>query len=104
MKMIQTEVEFELPHGYVDDEGTLHRRVVMRRARAVDEILPLRDPRVAKNEAYHGVVLLSRVITRIGTVDVINTQVIENLFVEDFNFCQTRYDEMNYGKREEAAP
>jgi hypothetical protein len=57
----QTEIEFELPKGYVDDTGTLHRRGGMRLATAADEILPLRDPRVQQNEAYIVVIVLSRV-------------------------------------------
>ena len=47
----QTETEFELPKGYVDEAGTLHRRGTMRLATAADEILPLRDPRVVANQA-----------------------------------------------------
>ena len=95
-KGLQTEFEFELPRGYVDEDGTMHRTVTMRLARASDEIQPLRDPRVQKNQSYLGVITLSRVITRIGTLDAINTQVIENLFVEDYGFCQQKYNEMNY--------
>ena len=68
----QTEVEFELPKGYVDSSGTLHRSGVMRLATAADEILPLRDPRVQQNEAYLIVIILSRVITNLGSVPHIN--------------------------------
>ena len=64
--MFQTEFEFTLPCGYLDDTGMLHRDGVMRRATAADEILPLRDPRVTKNQAYLVVILLARVITRLG--------------------------------------
>ncbi len=67
--MLQTEHEFTLPFGYLDDDGTLHREGVMRLATAADEILPLRDPRVQANQAYLIVILLSRVITRLGDVD-----------------------------------
>ena len=65
--MFQTEFEFTLPCGYLDDDGTLHRDGVMRRATAADEILPLKDPRVQKNTAYLVVILLSRVVTRLGS-------------------------------------
>lgn len=95
---LQTEIEFDLPTGYIDETGTLHRSVTMRKARAIDEITPLRDPRVQKNDSYHAVILLARVIVRIGSVDAINTQVIESLFVDDFRFCQQRYNQLNYGE------
>ena len=78
--MFQTEFEFQLPCGYLDEDGTLHRDGVMRRATAADEILPLKDARVQKNEAYLIVILLSRVITRLGSIDAINPKVIEGLF------------------------
>ena len=93
--MFQTEFEFTLPCGYLDDEGTLHRDGVMRRATAADEILPLKDPRVQKNEAYVVVILLSRVITRLGGVNAINPKVIEGLFATDLAFLQGLYNRVN---------
>jgi hypothetical protein len=93
--MFQTEFEFTLPCGYLDDEGTLHRDGVMRRATAADEILPLKDPRVQKNEAYVVVILLSRVITRLGGVAAINPKVVEGLFATDLAFLQDLYNRVN---------
>jgi len=91
----QTEVEFELPKGYVDDAGTLHRRGTMRLATAADEILPLRDPRVQQNEAYLAVIVLARVITRLGTLSDIHTGVIENLYASDLAYLQRLYEKFN---------
>src|SRR5579862_5812169 len=79
-EMFQTESEFVLPVGYVDEAGTLHRTGTMRMATAADEILPLRDPRVQQNEAYLIVIILSRVITNLGSVPHINPKVIEGLY------------------------
>jgi hypothetical protein len=93
--MFQTEFEFTLPCGYLDDEGTLHRDGVMRRATAADEILPLKDPRVQKNQAYLVVILLSRVITRLGGVAQMNPKVIENLYATDLAYLQHLYNEIN---------
>ena len=93
--MFQTEYEFTLPCGYVDEDGTLHRAGVMRRATAADEILPLKDPRVLKNEAYVIVILLSRVITRLGGVAAINPKVVEGLFATDLEFLQGLYNRIN---------
>ncbi len=93
--MIQTEHEFTLPVGYQDDYGALHRDGVMRMATAADEILPLRDSRVQANEAYLIIILLSRVITRLGSVTHINPKVIENLYAADLAFLQEFYNQVN---------
>lgn len=93
--MFQTEVEFTLPCGYLDNEGTLHRDGLMRRATAADEILPLKDARVQKNPAYLVVILLSRVITRLGGVAQINPKVIEGLYATDLAYLQDLYNQVN---------
>jgi hypothetical protein len=95
MAMFRTEVEFTLPCGYLDEDGTLHRDGVMRRATAADEILPLKDPRVVKNPAYLVIILLSRVVTRLGSVAQINPRVIEDLYATDLAFLQGLYNEVN---------
>lgn len=91
----QTEIEFELPKGYVDDAGTLHRRGTMRLATAADEILPLRDPRVQQNEAYLAVIVLARVVTRLGSLAEVHTGVIENLYASDMAHLQRLYEKFN---------
>ncbi len=91
----QTEIEFELPKGYVDESGTLHRRGVMRLATAADEILPLRDPRVQQNEAYLAVIVLARVVTRLGTLSDVHTGVIEGLYASDLAYLQRLYETFN---------
>jgi hypothetical protein len=93
--MFQTEFEFMLPCGYLDADGTLHREGVMRRATAADEILPLKDPRVQSNEAYVVIILLSRVVTRLGSVPALNPKVIEGLFATDLAFLQDLYNRVN---------
>jgi hypothetical protein len=93
--MFQTEVEFTLPKGYVDDEGALHRDGVMRLATAGDEILPLKDPRVQQNPAYLTIIVLARVITRLGSVPSINTKVVEGLFASDLSHLQALYERLN---------
>ncbi len=93
--MIQTEFEFTLPKGYLDSEGNLHRQGVMRLSRAIDEIAPLRDPRVKSNPAYATVIILSRVITRLGALEQVTPLAIENLFAVDLNYLQTFYRQIN---------
>ncbi len=91
----QSEFPFTLPVGYVDSEGGVHRQGVMRMATAMDEIVPLRDPRVRTNQAYLTVVLLARVVTQLGTLPVVSTNVIENLFVADLAYLQALYRRIN---------
>lgn len=93
--MLQTEFEFTLPNGYVDEEGNVQREGTMRLATALDEIAPMRDPRVKTNEAYLTIILLSRVITRLGTLSHINPRVVEGLFSADFTYLQEFYRQIN---------
>jgi hypothetical protein len=93
--MFRTETEFTLPLGYLDADGTLHREGTMRLATAADEILPLKDPRVQQNPAYLVVILLSRVVTKLGGVSVITPKVIEGLYSADLAHLQSLYNEMN---------
>ena len=92
---MQTEYEFMLPRGYVDANGEVHRKGTMRLATAADEILPLRDPRVQQNASYLSIILLSRVITKLGTLPTINNKVIEDLFTMDLAYLQDLYQRIN---------
>src|SRR3954471_9087999 len=93
--MFITEHEFTLPMGYLDQDGELHREGMMRLATAADEILPLKDPRVQKNPAYLVIIVLSRVLLRLGSMEKITKKTIENLFVADLAFLQRLYNEVN---------
>jgi hypothetical protein len=97
-----TEFEFVLPRGYIDAAGVLHRHGAMRLATAGDEILPLRDPRVQQNAAYLAVIVLSRVIVRLGSLQDVDVKVIEGLFAADFDYLQRLYERFNAGEEEEA--
>ncbi len=91
----QTEFEFNLPKGYVDSEGNLHKQGIMRMATAADEILPQKDPRIQANPAYLAVILLSRVVTKLGELNNISTKTIEGLFSSDLAFLQNFYQQIN---------
>ncbi|MGI0484850.1 phage tail assembly protein [Pantanalinema rosaneae CENA516] len=93
--MLQTEFLFTLPLGYVDGDGNLHKEGVMRLATAFDEIAPLKDPRVQSNPGYLLIILLSRVITRLGSVESINPKVIEGLYAGDLAYLQDLYCRVN---------
>nr|WP_294812482.1 hypothetical protein [uncultured Sphingomonas sp.] len=91
----KTEIDFTLPKGFIDETGVLHKRGVMRLATAADEILPLRDPRVQANPAYLTIIVLARVVTRLGSVAHIDTQLIEALFACDIEYLRRLYEEIN---------
>lgn len=94
---LRTEFEFELPRGYLDDSGVLHKRGVMRLATAKDELTLARDDRVRMNPAYMTVTLLARVITSLGTLadHEVHPGVVENFFASDLAFLQDMYRRIN---------
>jgi hypothetical protein len=92
---MRTEFDFELPRGYVDADGVVHRHGTMRLSTARDELLPLYDERVQENPAFTTVVLLGRVITRLGTLSAVTSQVVENMFASDVAFLQDFYRRIN---------
>jgi hypothetical protein len=93
--MLQTEFDFTLPRGYIDTEGNLHRNGIMRLATAKDEIEPLTDPRVKTNELYLGLLLLERVVLKLGTIAPPGLDVFENLFSSDYAYLQDLYLRLN---------
>lgn len=92
---LQTLYPFRLPKGYIDAEGTLHREGRMRLATAGDELGALRDPRVKADQGYTNVLLLSKVVTMLGTLPEVTPEVIEGLFISDMEFLQDMYDTIN---------
>lgn len=94
-RMFETEFSFVLPKGYMDRDGNLHKEGKMRLATAADEIIPLRDPRVQQNPGYLVVILLSRVITSLGTMPAVDTKVIEGLYTPDLAYLQDLYERIN---------
>ncbi|WON73511.1 hypothetical protein [Nitrosospira sp. Is2] len=92
---LETEFDFTLPHGYRDAEGNIHKTGMMRLATASDEISPMKDPRVQSNPGYLAIILLSRVVTRLGELPQINPRVIEEMFAGDFAFLEDMYRRIN---------
>lgn len=95
MGVLQTEFEFVLPMGYVDEAGSLYKEGTIRLATAADEILPMKDPRVQQNPVYLTVILLSRVVTRLGDLKMITPKIIEGMFAADFAYLQEMYNRIN---------
>jgi hypothetical protein len=90
-----TQHPFTLPYGYVDAHGTLHREGTMRLATALDEIAPLKEAKVQSNPGYLGVILLARVVSRLGELSQVTPRVIEELAVADFAYLQSLYRRLN---------
>lgn len=95
MELIEAEYSFKLPKGYKDHEGNIHKEGVMRLATAADEIFPMKDQRVKENPEYASVLILARVITKLGTLEEITPEVIEQLYTADINFLQNMYQTIN---------
>ena len=95
MQDFETEFAFTLPRGFLDSSGTVHREGIMRLANAGDEILPLRDPRVQQNPGYLTIILLARVITKLGTLPTVDTNVVERLYTIDLAYLQDLYQRIN---------
>ena len=91
-----TEFPFTLPRGLVDPEGNVHREGTMRLATAFDEIEPIKDPRVRSNPGYLVIILLSRVITRLGELSDVSTRVVEQLYASDVAYLQELYEGLNH--------
>jgi hypothetical protein len=100
---LQTEFEFVLPRGYLDSNGVLHRNGTMRLARARDEIYPQSDAKVRENPSYLTVILLTRTITKLGTLPEVDTWVVESLFASDLAFLQDLYRRINQEGHTQAA-
>jgi hypothetical protein len=92
---MRTEVPFTLPQGYADAAGNVHRDGVMRLATARDEIEPLRDASVRTNGAYLSVLLLARTVTRLGNLEEITPDLIQDLYAVDFDHLQRLYERVN---------
>jgi len=95
MSVMQTTFDFVLPRGFVDNQGNIHREGTMRLATARDELMPLLDPKVREHEAFLSLVLLARVVTKLGTLTHIDDQVIGGLWATDLAFLQDLYRRIN---------
>ena len=93
--MLQTQYEFTLPKGYMDEEGNLHKNGIMRLATAMDEIRAMRDPRVMQNPDYAAIIILSHVIIKLGSLPLVTVETIEKLFASDLKFLQEMYETLN---------
>jgi hypothetical protein len=93
--VFKTEYEFTLPRGFIDKDGNLHKKGVMRLSTAKDEIAPLQDHRVRTNQAFMIIILLSRVIVKLGDLNSIDSRMVEQFFSIDLDYLQRFYQKIN---------
>lgn len=102
MAGLRTEFPFTLPKGLVDADGRVHQEGIMRLATARDELEPLNDPKVRDaDDPYLTVIVLSRVITRLGTLNRLSPRDVEGLFAADLAYLQDVYAAINFGTEQE---
>ncbi|RCJ20509.1 hypothetical protein A6S26_26195 [Nostoc sp. ATCC 43529] len=90
-----TEFTFTLPRGLSDGENRVHRQGVMRLATAKDEILVQKERKVQENSAYGVLVMLARVIVRLGSLNSVTTELLEGLVLHDIAYLREFYNRIN---------
>jgi hypothetical protein len=94
---IRTEFPFVLPKGLIDKDNTRQKTKGTMRLIKVKDLLQIhQDARVKETEAYFYIVLLARVITKLGNEKMVNTKIIESLCPEDFAFLVDFLNEINH--------
>lgn len=94
----RTEYAFELPKGYVDAKGQLHREVTIREITGADQEGML-NPQLRNNPAKMLTALLARVITRLGTLEgrQVDTTVTAGMLKSDRDFLILKLKEIDSG-------
>jgi hypothetical protein len=99
---VRTVYPFTLPRGYLGPDGTLHRDGTMRLATGRDELEPLRDPFVkGPDDPRLTMLVLARVVQRLGAIEYVTLNEIEGLFAADLAFLQDFYSVVNFGDQAE---
>jgi hypothetical protein len=67
----------------------------MRLATAKDELMTQKDRRVKNDPAYSTLVILSQVITSLGSLTTVTPEILENLFTQDLAYLRELYNRLN---------
>jgi hypothetical protein len=92
---LYTEFDFTLPRGLIDSQNRVHRHGKMRLATAKDEILVQKERKVQETPAYGALVMLSLVITRLGSFNTVSPDVLEGLLLHDIAYLREFYNRIN---------
>lgn len=90
-----SEFSFTLPRGLVDGAGQVHREGRMRLATGRDELVVLRDRQAQTYPGYDTLVMLSRVITRLGSLERVTSEQLEGLFTQDLGYLREFFNRVN---------
>jgi hypothetical protein len=93
--MIQPEFDFILPQGLLEQDGKLHRQGMMRLATGKDEFIVQGDRRSQEDSEYHILLMLSRVIVKLGNIAQVTPEILEQLFLQDLFYLKQLYLQLN---------
>src|SRR5215467_962384 len=90
------ESEFTLPIGYTDDEGKLHRTVVLRKMTGKEEAI-LADRRFQRNGGKLVTELLHSCIVQLGDLKKNGSDTMEELYSADRNYLLLKLRSITFG-------
>lgn len=90
-----TTFRFSLPIGLLDEQGGCHQEGVMRSTTGKDEIILQQDSRCWENPSYGLLVRLSQVIVSVGELTQITPELLEGLFLLDWQYLLNFYNSIN---------
>lgn len=89
------QIEFDLPHGYVDKKGKLHKSGTMRVSTQDDEVLIKQHGKYKLDHSYAKIAILAKVVTKLGTLKQVTPEIIADLYADDLRFLKALYEELN---------
>lgn len=95
------EFDFELPVGYVDEDGRVHRAVTLRKMTGHEEAI-LADKKIRQNGGLMVTQLLASCIRRLGDIQPVTRQVVSQLTSPDRNYLLLELRKITFGKELEA--
>jgi hypothetical protein len=96
------EFEFEMPIGYLDADGRLHRTAMLRKMTGRDEAI-MADKKNRKNGARLITELLGNCLLRIGDIDKPGQRVAQALYSADRHYLLMMLRQITFGAELEAA-
>ena len=93
--------EFELPVGYVDEDGRVHRTAVLRKMTGKDEAI-MADRRNRNSAARMLTELIASCLVRVGSIERPTTQIAQSLYSADRYYLLLKLREITFGPDMEA--
>lgn len=90
------EFEFELPVGYVDEDGRVHRAAVLRKMTGREEVL-LADRKLRQNGGRLVTELLASCLRRLGELEPVPREVVSRLTSADRNYLLLELRKITFG-------